>query len=288
MIFLLHNGASILLVPVTESTWFQLFGKAIQHSSCAADFWGVFELSVRNTVLGGLLLNTHQLCFSQFWQLTEPSLPHKYFKWKIIERVVQCGQHCHELLKPAGQVDKFNKELLTCILVLLVSMVGYALILELVQRKCGGKCRCFLLEGNRLRDIGEAFECLVLFQRQLGPPPLLLLLLSDMHILTLLPWLFFSMVDGYWMIWYFCFPWKPPWTWTPQCLPSVRRLISGGGDLGAVTRKLFYSYQTKVVAGQGFKPWNEISVHVTMTTTLKPVDQSSEHVPRLLLLLNSS
>ena len=123
-------------------------------------FLGVFELSVSNTVLGGLLLNTHQLCFSQFWQLTEPSLPHKYFKWKIIERVVQCGQHCHELLKPAGQVDKFNKELLTCILVLLVSMVGYALILELVQRKCGGKYRCFLLEGNRLRDIGEAFECL--------------------------------------------------------------------------------------------------------------------------------
>jgi len=221
MNFLLHNGASILLAPVTESTWFQLFGKAIQHSTCAADFLGVFELSVSNTVLEGLLLNTHQLCFSQFWQLTEPSLPHKYFKWEIIERVVQCGQHCHELLKPAGQVDKFNKELLTCILVLLVSMVGYALILELVQRKCGGKCRCFLLEGNRLRDIGEAFECLVLFQRQLGPPPLLLLLLSDMHILTLLPWLFFSMVDGYWMIWYFCFPWKPPWTWTPQCLPSV-------------------------------------------------------------------
>ena len=38
--------------------------------------------------------------------------------------------------------------------------VGYALIPELVQWKCGGKCRCFLLEGNRLRDIGEAFECL--------------------------------------------------------------------------------------------------------------------------------
>ena len=68
----------------------------------------------------------------------------------------------------------------------------------------------------------------------------------------------------------------------PQCLPSVRWLISGGGDLGAVTRKLFYSYQTKVVAGQGFKPWNEISVHVTMTTTLKPTDQSFGRVPSLL------
>ncbi|CAD6264957.1 unnamed protein product [Miscanthus lutarioriparius] len=148
-----------------------------------------------------LVMNWDCIWFKVHWRLpacvcgtlTEPSLPHKYFKWKIIERVVQCGQHCHELLKPAGQVDKFNKELLTCILVL-----------------------------------------------------------------------------------------SPPWTWTPQCLPSVRRLISGGGDLGAVTRKLFYSYQTKVVAGQGFKPWNEISVHVTMMTTLKPVDQSSEHVPRLL------
>jgi len=42
MNFLLHNGASILLAPVTESTWFQLFGKAIQPSSCAASFLGVF------------------------------------------------------------------------------------------------------------------------------------------------------------------------------------------------------------------------------------------------------
>jgi hypothetical protein len=70
MNLLFPDGASILLALVTESRWFQLFGKALHHFSCAADFLEVFELNFSNTLSGGLLLNTHQLCFSQFWQLT--------------------------------------------------------------------------------------------------------------------------------------------------------------------------------------------------------------------------
>jgi hypothetical protein len=91
MNLLFHDGASILLALVTESRWFQLFGKALHHFSCAADFLEVFELNFSNTLSGGLLLNTHQLCFSQFWQLTWQSLPHKNFKGKVIGLGVKCA-----------------------------------------------------------------------------------------------------------------------------------------------------------------------------------------------------
>ena len=45
------------------------------------------------------------------------------------------------------------QELLTCVMVLSVSMNGCALIQELVQRKCGGNYRCSLLE-----EIGQKFR----------------------------------------------------------------------------------------------------------------------------------
>jgi hypothetical protein len=61
---------------------------------------------------------------------------------------------------PAITLPKF----LIC---MMASIVASGLILKLVQRKCGGNCWCFLLEGSQLKDIGENSECQMLAGVQL-------------------------------------------------------------------------------------------------------------------------
>ena len=65
------------------------------------------------------------------------------------------------------------QEFLTCIMVISAGIVAAELIQELVQRKCGGNFRCFLLEGSQLKD-SVVVLCTLLVTRaglQPWPPP---------------------------------------------------------------------------------------------------------------------